>query len=94
MALEGALILAILIILAIRFKEIRIGFIEATSLAVGGALLAGMNTASEYGFGAVISALPGFLVVRNVMIRFRIPCSISQLPPQLWLGSQVRHRVA
>ncbi|MEO8137229.1 MAG: GntP family permease, partial [Betaproteobacteria bacterium] len=31
--------------------------------AVGGALLASMNTASEYGFGAVIAALPGFLVV-------------------------------
>jgi H+/gluconate symporter-like permease len=33
----------------------------------GGALLAGMNTASEYGFGAVIAALPGFLVVANAL---------------------------
>src|SRR5690606_35256928 len=28
---------------------------------------AGMNTASEYGFGAVIAALPGFLVVANAL---------------------------
>ncbi len=27
---------------------------------MGGAILAAMNTASEYGFGAVIAALPGF----------------------------------
>jgi H+/gluconate symporter-like permease len=26
-----------------------------------------MNTASEYGFGAVISALPGFLVIRDAL---------------------------
>jgi H+/gluconate symporter-like permease len=32
-------------------------------LAIGGSLLATMNTASEYGFGAVIAGLPGFLVV-------------------------------
>jgi H+/gluconate symporter-like permease len=35
--------------------------------AVGGALLASMNTASEYGFGAVIAALPGFLIVANAL---------------------------
>jgi hypothetical protein len=35
--------------------------------AVGGALLASMNTASEYGFGAVIAALPGFLVVADAL---------------------------
>jgi H+/gluconate symporter-like permease len=30
-------------------------------------LLASMNTASEYGFGAVIAALPGFLVIREAL---------------------------
>jgi len=35
--------------------------------AVSGALLAAMNTASEYGFGAVIAALPGFLLAANVL---------------------------
>jgi H+/gluconate symporter-like permease len=34
---------------------------------VGGALLAAMNTASEYGFGGVIAALPGFLVVSDAL---------------------------
>ena len=30
-------------------------------------LLASLNTASEYGFGSVIAALPGFLVIRNAL---------------------------
>ncbi len=38
---------------------------------MAGALLAGLNTASEYGFGAVIAALPGFLVIRNALVPFR-----------------------
>ncbi len=36
---------------------------KAARRAVGGALLAAMNTASEYGFGGVIAALAGLLVV-------------------------------
>ncbi|MCA2962601.1 MAG: GntP family permease, partial [Acidobacteriaceae bacterium] len=35
--------------------------------AVNGAVLAALNTGSEYGFGAVIAALPGFAVVREVL---------------------------
>ena len=35
--------------------------------AVEGALLAAMNTASEYCFGGVIAALPGFIVVRDAL---------------------------
>ncbi|VDA50352.1 hypothetical protein BANRA_05299 [Klebsiella pneumoniae] len=31
------------------------------------AILAAMNTASEYGFGAVIAALPGFLVLSKAL---------------------------
>lgn len=42
-------------------------FAEGSQAAVGGALLASMNTASEYGFGAVIAALPGFLVIREAL---------------------------
>ncbi|MEB2316121.1 MAG: GntP family permease, partial [Xanthomonadaceae bacterium] len=42
-------------------------FAEGSKSAVGGALLAAGNTASEYGFGAVIAALPGFLVVANAL---------------------------
>jgi len=42
-------------------------FAEGSKAAVSGALLASMNTASEYGFGAVIAALPGFLVIREAL---------------------------
>ena len=34
---------------------------------MAGSLLAAMNTASEYGFGAVIAALPGFIVVEDAL---------------------------
>ena len=42
-------------------------FAEGTKAAVAGSLLASMNTASEYGFGGVIAALPGFLVVADAL---------------------------
>jgi H+/gluconate symporter-like permease len=66
-ALEGALLLAIAMVVALGFRGLRSKVAEGTKLAVGGALLASLNTGSEYGFGAVISALPGFLVVRDSM---------------------------
>lgn len=62
-AVEGALLVGILAVLAFAWKPVVTRFAEGTKSAVGGALLASMNTASEYGFGAVIAALPGFLVV-------------------------------
>jgi H+/gluconate symporter-like permease len=46
---------------------VRASFAEGSKNAIGGALLASMNTASEYGFGAVIAALPGFLVVASAL---------------------------
>ncbi|WP_291143058.1 hypothetical protein [Dokdonella sp.] len=48
-------------------------FAEGTKTAIGGALLASMNTASEYGFGAVIAALPGFLVVASALLAIPDP---------------------
>jgi H+/gluconate symporter-like permease len=38
-------------------------FADGSKAAVSGALLASLNTASEYGFGGVIAAMPGFMVV-------------------------------
>lgn len=38
---------------------------KALQAAVSGALLATMNTASEYGFGGVIASLPGFTMVKE-----------------------------
>jgi H+/gluconate symporter-like permease len=62
-AVEGALLLGILTVVAFAFRPLKERFAEGSRAAVAGALLAATNTASEYGFGAVIAALPGFLVV-------------------------------
>ena len=53
--------------LLLAWRNVAAQFAESTKPAVSGALLASMNTASEYGFGAVIAALPGFLVVANAL---------------------------
>jgi H+/gluconate symporter-like permease len=66
-AVEGALLLGIVLTVATAFARIRDVFAEGTKAAVGGALLAAMNTASEYGFGGVIAALPGFLSVSEAL---------------------------
>ncbi|WP_372013138.1 GntP family permease [Pseudoxanthomonas sp. 10H] len=66
-AVQGALLVGIGSILVLAWKPVAASFAEGSRNAVGGALLASMNTASEYGFGAVIAALPGFLVVANAL---------------------------
>lgn len=66
-AVQGALILGILTVLAFAFRPVTTKFADGTKAAVAGALLASMNTASEYGFGAVVAALPGFLVVADTL---------------------------
>ena len=66
-SLEAALIVAILLVVALRFHILRRLFGDGSRIAIGGAMLAAMNTASEYGFGGVIAALPGFLVVRDAI---------------------------
>ncbi len=66
-AVEGALLVGILAVMAFAWRPVFSGFATGTRTAIGGALLASMNTASEYGFGAVIAALPGFLVVANAL---------------------------
>ena len=66
-AVEGALLAGILSVLALAWKPVFASFAEGTKSAIGGALLASMNTASEYGFGAVIAALPGFLIVADAL---------------------------
>ena len=66
-AVEGALLVGIASVLALAWGPVITRFADGTKAAIGGALLAAMNTASEYGFGAVIAALPGFLVVANAL---------------------------
>ena len=66
-SVQAALIIGILTVLIFSFKTVIQRFAEGSKQAVGGALLAAMNTASEYGFGAVIAALPGFLVISKAL---------------------------
>ena len=64
-AVEGALLIGILLVVVSAFRQVAGKFAEGSRAAVAGALLAAMNTASEYGFGAVIAALPGFLAISD-----------------------------
>jgi H+/gluconate symporter-like permease len=62
-AVEGALLCGILVIVVTSLSRLRTSFASGVNLAIGGALLAGFNTASEYGFGGVVAALPGFKII-------------------------------
>ncbi len=66
-AVMGALIAGILTVLAFAGRRVFARFADGSKEAVGGALLASMNTAAEYGFGAVIALLAGFLLVANAL---------------------------
>ena len=66
-ALELALLVGILSVVVLAWRLVSERFAEGTRSAIAGSLLASMNTASEYGFGAVIAALPGFLVIKNAL---------------------------
>ena len=64
-AVEGALLIGILTVVAFAFRPLKERFADGSKAAVAGALLAATNTASEYGFGGVIAALPGFLLIAH-----------------------------
>ena len=66
-AVEGALLVGILCVLVLAWRAVTRHLAAGTQAAVAGALLASMNTASEYGFGAVIAALPGFKLVADAL---------------------------
>lgn len=66
-AVEGALLLGILTVVVLAFRTLKDRFADGSKAAIGGALLAATNTASEYGFGAVIAALPGFLMIAHAL---------------------------
>ena len=66
-AVQGALLVGILAVFLLAWAHVATGFAEATKPAIGGALLATLNTASEYGFGAVIASLAGFATVAHAL---------------------------
>jgi H+/gluconate symporter-like permease len=72
-AVQGALILGIATVFLFAFRPVAAKFADGSRAAVAGALLASMNTAAEYGFGAVIAALPGFLVIREALAHIPNP---------------------
>jgi H+/gluconate symporter-like permease len=72
-SLEAALLVGVVAAIAIGWRTIRARFAEASQVAVGGSLLASLNTASEYGFGAVIAALPGFHQIASALSTIRDP---------------------
>ncbi len=66
-AVELALLTGIITVFAAAWGPVTRRFAEGSKGAVAGALLASLNTASEYGFGSVIAALPGFIVIRDLV---------------------------
>ena len=72
-AVEAALVLGILTVLVFAFKPIISRFTEGSKAAVTGSVLASLNTAAVVGFGAVIAALPGFLVIADALKSIQDP---------------------
>lgn len=66
-SVELALICGIAVCVITAWGSVYAKFAEGSKTAIHGAMLASMNTAAEYGYGAVIAALPGFLVVADAL---------------------------
>ena len=66
-AVEGALLLGILTVFVFAWRPVLAKFADGSKAAVAGALLASLNTASEYGFGGVIALLPGFALIAELL---------------------------
>lgn len=66
-SVEASLIMAIIFIMIVSYKSIKTVLVESCRSAVGGALIAAANAASEFGFGSVIALLPGFALIKAGM---------------------------
>lgn len=62
-AVVMALVVGIISALIYGWKRVTENIKEGLNKSIGGALLAVMNTGSEYGFGGIIAALPGFAII-------------------------------
>ena len=85
-AVEAALTLGILLVIALAWRNVRGRLAEGGKVAVNGAMLAAMNTASEYGFGAVIAALPAFLTLSHALEHVPNPLVNEALTVSLLAG--------
>ncbi|MDQ8588323.1 GntP family permease [Klebsiella aerogenes] len=66
-AVMAALFCGIITIFLFAGRSLKGKLADGSKVAVGGAMLAALNTASEYGFGGVIAALPGFVQVADAL---------------------------
>ena len=66
-AVESALVLGILTVAIFAWRRMVPVFVKGTHAALAGCLLASVNTASEFGFGAVMAALPGFAAIQAAL---------------------------
>ena len=66
-AVEAALVLGILTVAIFAWRRMVLTFVKGSHAAISGCLLASVNTASEYGFGAVMAALPGFAAIQAAL---------------------------
>ncbi|MDT4325093.1 GntP family permease [Klebsiella aerogenes] len=66
-AVMAALLCGINTIFLFAGRSLKGKLADGSKVAVGGAMLAALNTASEYGFGGVIAALPGFVQVADAL---------------------------
>lgn len=66
-AVEAALVVGILAVLLLAFRRVKMNIKHQINISIGGALLATLNTASEYGFGGIIAALPGFKLLNEAL---------------------------
>ncbi len=62
-SVEMALVTGIVATLLFDWNKVKMNFQAGLNASISGALLAAMNTGAEYGFGGVISSLPGFGVI-------------------------------
>ena len=60
-----ALIVGIITSILYDYKKVTKSLKDGLNTSIGGSLLAVMNTGSEYGFGGVIAALPGFASISS-----------------------------
>jgi H+/gluconate symporter-like permease len=67
-AIEVALVLGLVVSALFGFVRLKSKLHEGMNKAVAGATLAALNTGSEYGFGAVIASLPGFIIVKQKLV--------------------------
>lgn len=72
-AVEAALLCGIAVIFALAYKDVTSRFGDGARAAISGALLALINTASGYGYGAVIAGLAGFLVIKSALMAIPNP---------------------